>query len=219
MGDDLPDAIQSLMQYAAGTIAQATGDLEVALAAFQSPLFSLCGFSKTARNDPERDLAILATINTVLILSDPAHPYHPHLPNLLSTLESFCRTSPNRYIQAAYFLLCATTQTESTIQTKQNLQQALQVATAIGNSQITCITLTFMSWKYFRGVVGEQAEKSARAGRVMAAKASDRLWVSVTDDMLAETLERQGKGEEAGGVRDEGTRVMTGLPQALRRPA
>ncbi|KAL6231759.1 hypothetical protein BDW75DRAFT_243642 [Aspergillus navahoensis] len=218
-GDDLPDTMQCLMQYAAGTIAQATGDLETALTAFQSPLFSLSGFNKTARNDPHRDLAILATINTVLILSNPAHPSHSTLPTLLATLEFFCRASPNKYIQAAYFLLCATTNTESTIQTKQNLQQALQAATAISNSQIICMTLTFMSWKYFRGVVGEQAEKSARAGRAMAGKASDRLWVSVTDNMLAETLERQGKGEEAKSVREEGYRVMTNLPPALRRPA
>ncbi|KAL4776155.1 cohesin loading factor-domain-containing protein [Aspergillus nidulans var. acristatus] len=217
-GDNLPHTMQCLMQYAAGTIAQATGDLETALAVFQSPLFLLSGFNKTARNDPHRDLAILATINIVLILSNPAHPSHSHLPNLLATLESFCRASPNKYIQAAYFLLCATTNTESTIQTKQNLQQALQAATAISNSQIICMTLTFMSWKYFRGVVGEQAEKSARAGRAMAGKASDRLWVSVTDDMLAETLERQGKGEEAKSVREEGYRVMTNLPPALRRP-
>lgn len=81
------------------------------------------------------------------------------------------------------------------------------------------MTLTFMSWKYFRGVVGEQAEKSARAGRAMATKANDRLWVSVSDEMLAETLDRQGKEEEARGVRDEGYRVMMGLPPALRRPA
>ncbi|KAL4780540.1 cohesin loading factor-domain-containing protein [Aspergillus varians] len=219
LGDDLPDSIQCLMQYAAGTIAQATGNLGAALAAFQSPVFSLSGFSKTSRNDPHRDIAILAAINIVLILGDPAQPSHPHLPNILSTLESYCRTSPNKYIQAAYYLLCATVHAESTLQTKQNLQQALQSATAIGNSQITCITLTFMSWKYFRGVVGEQAEKSARASRAMAGKSSDRLWVSVTDEMLAETLERQGKGEEANGVRDEGNRVMMGLPPALRRQA
>lgn len=219
-GDNLSDAIQCLMEYAAGTIAQATGDVEAALTAFQSPLLSLSSsFSKTARNDPHRDIAILAAINTVLILRDPSHASHSQLPNLLSALESFCRASPNKYIQAAYYLLCATVQTDSTIQTKQYLQQALQSATAIGNSQITCMTLTFMSWKYFRGVVGEQAEKSARAGRAMAKKASDRLWVSVTDEMLAETLERQGKREEATSVREEGNRVMMGLPPALRRPA
>ncbi|KAL2855483.1 cohesin loading factor-domain-containing protein [Aspergillus pseudoustus] len=216
--DNYLGAIQCLMQYAAGTIAQARGDLDGALAAFQSPILSLSStFSKTARNDPHRDVAILAAINTVLILRDPLHPSHSDLPNLLSALDSFCRASPSKYIQAAYYLLCATVQTDSTIQTKQYLQQALQSATAIGNSQITCMTLTFMSWKYFRGVVGEQAEKSARAGQVMAKKASDRLWGSVTDEILADTLERQGKREEANGVREEGHRIMMGLPSALRR--
>ncbi|KAL2785662.1 cohesin loading factor-domain-containing protein [Aspergillus keveii] len=221
LGDSFSGAIQCLIQYAVGTIAQAKGDLAGALTAFQSPILSLLSssFSKTARNDPHRDVAILAAINTVLILRDSSHPSHSHLPSLLSTLDSFCRSSPSKYIQAAYYLLCATVQTDSTIQTKQYLQQALQSATAIGNSQITCMTLTFMSWKYFRGVVGEQAEKSARAGQVMAKKASDRLWGSVTDEILADTLERQGKREEANGVREEGNRIMMGLPSALRRPA
>lgn len=218
LGDSLPDSIQCLMEYAAGTIAQATGDLTTALNAFQSPALSLSSStSKTARNDPRRDIAILAALNTVLLLRDSTHPSHSQLHQLLATIESLCKGSPNKYIQAAYFFVCATVQTESTIQTKQFLQQALQSATAISNSQITCMTLTFMSWKYFRGVVGEQAEKSARAGRAMAKKANDRLWVSVTDEMLAETLERQGKNEEATGVREEGHRVMNGLPEALKR--
>ncbi|KAE8388816.1 cohesin loading factor-domain-containing protein [Aspergillus alliaceus] len=219
LGDHLPDTVQCLLEYTAGAIAQATGDLKAALDSFQSPLLSLFpSTSKTARNDPRRDIALLAALNTVLILRDPTHASHFQLPNILATIESFCKGSPNRYIQAAYYLVCATVQTESTIQTKQFLQQALQSATAISNSQITCMTLTFMSWKYFRGVVGEQAEKSARAGRAMAKKANDRLWVSVTDEMLAETLERQGKNDEAKGVREEGHRVMMGLPSALKRP-
>jgi len=217
IGHQLPRSIQCLMEYAAGTIAQATGDLSTALATFQSPLLSLSpSASKTARNDPCRDTCILAALNTVLIIRDPAHPSHSRLPNVLATLESFCQGSPSRYIQAAYFLVCATVN-DSTVQTKQYLQQALQSATAISNNQITCMTLTFMSWKYFRGVVGEQAEKSARAGRAMARRANDRLWASVTDEMLADTLERQGKGEEARDVRAEGQRLVMGLPPGLRR--
>lgn len=218
LGENLPGIILCLMEYSAGTIAQATGDLKTALAIFQSPILTLpLSVNKTARNDPCRDIAILASINMVLILRDPAHPSHSLLPSLLLTVESLCKGSPSKYIQAAYYLINATVQTESTIQTKQFLQQALQSATAINNSQITCMTLTFMSWKYFRGVVGEQAEKSARAGRAMAKKANDRLWVSVTDEMLAETLERQGKSEEAMGVRDEGQRVVMGLPGSLKK--
>lgn len=220
IGPNIPKTVECLMEYAAGTIAQATGDLAGALHIFQSPLLSLSSSaSKTTRNDPCRDTSILAALNTVLLIRDVAHPSHSHLPTVMATLESFCSTSPNKYIQAAYFLVCATVQTESTIQTKQYLQQALQSATAISNSQITCMTLTFMSWKYFRGVVGEQAEKSARAGRAMAKRANDRLWASVTDEMLADTLERQGKGDEAQGVREEGQRLIMGLPPGLKRPA
>lgn len=217
IGHQLPRSIQCLMEYAAGTICQATGDLAAALTIFQSPLLSLSSsISKTARNDPCRDTCILAALNTVFIIRDPAHPSHSHLPNVLTTLESFCLGSPSKYIQAAYFLVCATVN-DSTVQTKQYLQQALQSATAISNNQITCITLTFMSWKYFRGVVGEQAEKSARAGRAMARRANDRLWASVTDEMLADTLERQGKDEEARDVRAEGQRLIMGLPPGLKR--
>ncbi|KAJ5139265.1 uncharacterized protein N7515_004113 [Penicillium bovifimosum] len=220
LGSGLPETIECLIEYAAGTIAQATGDLNTALNIFQSPLLLLDpSTSRTSRNDPCRDTRILAGLNTVLILRDPTHPSHSILNGVLSTLEPFCQASPNKYIQAAYFLVCATVHSESTIQTKQYLQQALQSATAISNSQITCMTLTFMSWKYFRGVVGEQAEKSARAGRAMAKRANDRLWASVTDDMLAETLERQGKGEEAQSVREEGQRLVSGLPLRLRRSA
>jgi hypothetical protein len=218
LGSNLPDTIECLIEYAAGTIAQATGDLTTALNIFRSPLLSLDpATSKAARNDPCRDTRILAGLNTVLIIRDPSHPSHSLLGAVMATLEPFCKVTPNKYLQAAYFLVCATVHSESTIQTKQFLQQALQSATAISNSQITCMTLTFMSWKYFRGVVGEQAEKSARAGRAMAKRANDRLWASVTDDMLAETLERQGKGEEAQSVREEGQRLVSGLPPGLRR--
>lgn len=219
-GPNLPRSIECLMEYAAGTIAQATGDLARALSIFQSPLLLLSpSASKTARNDPCRDTCILAALNTILIIRDPSHPAHSHLPTIQATLEPFCQNGPNKYIQAAYYLVCATVQTESTIQTKQFLQHALQSATTISNSQITCMTLTFMSWKYFRGVVGEQAEKSVRAGRAMAKRANDRLWASVTDEMLAETLERHGKGDEARSVREEGQRLITGLPPSLKRPA
>ncbi|CAG8175824.1 unnamed protein product [Penicillium olsonii] len=218
LGSTLPYTIECLIEYAAGAIAQATGDLTIALSIFQSPLLSLDpATSRASRNDPCRDTRILAALNTVLILRDPNHPSHHLLGSIIATIEPFCQGTPNKYIQAAYFLVCATVHSESTIQTKQFLQQALQSATAISNSQITCMTLTFMSWKYFRGVVGEQAEKSARAGRAMAKRANDRLWASVTDDMLAETLERQGKGEEAQSVREEGQRLVTGLPPGLRR--
>jgi hypothetical protein len=74
-----------------------------------------------------------------------------------------------------------------------------------------------MSWKYFRGVVGEQSEKSAMAARAMARKADDKLWTSVTEELLAETLDRQGKTGEARALRDKADTALLGLPLVLKR--
>lgn len=220
LGDALPETVRCLIQYATGVVAQGTGDLAGALAAYESPLLALSpSTNKTMRINPRRDTAILAALNTVHILREPTHPSHSRMNGILAMVEPFCVNSPNPYIQSAYWLVRATAQNDSTIQTKQYLHQALQSAQAINNNQITCITLNFMSWKYFRGVIGEQSEKSARAARHMAIKANDRLWVSVSDAMLAETLERQGKADDARNVREEANMVMTGLPPALKKRA
>lgn len=79
------------------------------------------------------------------------------------------------------------------------------------------ITLNFMSWKFFRGSVGDQAEKSARASVQLAKKGRDSLWVSVADGVLAETLEGRGKGEEAEGVGREGREIAGKLPRGMQR--
>ena len=216
--DASSDTVRCLMEYSRGVIAQGTGDLQGALAIFRQPLFTRdLSSNKASRNNPRCDTSILAGLNTVLILRDPSQPSHDAALQALADLEPSCRASPNRYIQAAYSLISATVQTESTIQTKRDLHQALQAAMAISNSQVTCIALTFMSWKYFRGVVGEQSEKSARAARAMAGKADDKLWVSVTEELLADTLDRQGKTGEASTVRAEAEKALESLPSGVKK--
>jgi hypothetical protein len=77
------------------------------------------------------------------------------------------------------------------------------------------MTLNFMSWKFFKGVVGEQAEKSARASQTLAAKGRDVLWGSVAAGVLGDTLEVGGRREEAEKVRGEGLRIASGLPEEI----
>ncbi|EEP78657.1 conserved hypothetical protein [Uncinocarpus reesii 1704] len=220
LGNEPYETINCLIQYATGVIAQATGDLKGALAIFKQPIFSLSqSTNRTCRNDPRRDTAILAGLNCVLIYRDTSQPSFSIAANALSSLEPFCQHSPNKYIQAAYSLVSATIHTESTMQTKRNLHQSLRSATAICNSQVTCLALTFMSWKYFRGVVGEQSEKSAMAAKAMARKTDDRLWINVTDELLAETLDRQGKASEARALREKADKDLAKLPPVLTRTA
>lgn len=105
----------------------------------------------------------------------------------------------------------------SIINTKKYLQLALQEAKHCANNQLMTITLNFMSWKFFRGSVGDQAEKSARASVQLAKKGRDSLWVAVADGVLAETLEGRGKGEEAEGVGREGREIAGKLPRGMQR--
>ncbi|EEQ30342.1 75k gamma secalin [Microsporum canis CBS 113480] len=217
LGESANDDIKCLAEYARGIIYQATGDTGAAMAIYRQPMFSLAqSTNKTSRSNPHRDTSILANLNIVLLLRDPSKADHPLASETLSIVGPHCQSSPNKYIRAAYSLISATVHTDSTIQTKRDLHQALQAATAIQNSQITCVALTFMSWKYFRGVIGEQSEKSAMAARAMARKADDKLWMSVTDDLLAETLDRQGKSMEAEALRAKADRKLETLPPALK---
>jgi len=73
-----------------------------------------------------------------------------------------------------------------------------------------------MSWKFFKGVVGEQAEKSGKATQTLAQKGKDSLWLSVADEALAETLEAQGKRDEAEAVRREGREIARRLPLGMQ---
>ena len=78
-----------------------------------------------------------------------------------------------------------------------------------------CVVLNIMSWKFFSGVVGEQAEKSARAGQALAKKSADTLWTCVAAGILAETLEAAGRIEEAAQARSEGELYAEELPEMI----
>ena len=219
-GENLPAEVGCLSQYLRGAILQGTGHLDEALAVFRGPTLSLQkASSKSPHGDVRRDMSILAALNSLLILRNPLRTDDRSFDIVLSSIEPSCQSTSNKQIQAAYYLVKAISQTDSTLKTKQYLSQALQAARTISNNQITAITLGLMSWKYFKGVVGEQAEKSARAGHAMAKKAGNHLWVSVADAMLADTLEKQGKTTEAAAARDEAMRVALSLPDGLKKYA
>ncbi|MCJ1435120.1 hypothetical protein MMC27_004490 [Xylographa pallens] len=220
--------VSLFIHYLDAMLQQATGDLASALAIFQSSVFALPASPINAHTSPplqmQHDLSLLAALNTLLIIRSPTHPKHSHFSTLLSQLEPLALANPSKNIHAAYYLLRALSPTSMTsdpapgiVKTKQYLQSALQAAKHTANNQLMCITLNFMSWKFFKGVVGEQAEKSARASLQLAKKGRDSLWIGVANGKLAETLETQGKGEEADAVRREALEVAGRLPVAMQR--
>ena len=200
--DSASPILQSLVLYLAGTLDQATGRLDTALQFFQRPELALppCGSNSTSR--PQKDLSILASLNSILMIRDPSHPQHSKTDLLIAEVEPLCQPHPNKNIQAAFYLVKATAHPDDTIiNTKQYLQHSLQAAKSALNGQLTGVILNFMCNRFFKGVVGDQAEKSARAGLKLARREGNPLWVSVAEGMLSDTLEVQGKRDEAAVAR------------------
>lgn len=223
---EIADTLNLQILYLSGVISQGTGDLATALSIFQSSSFALPSETYSPLSSLHLDLAILAALNTLLIIRTPSHPSNHLLPGILASLSPLCAsnsplcaTNSNKTLLAAYHLLVATCSPSTTIlHTKQHLQYALQAAKQSASNQLMCLTLNFMSWKFFKGVVGEQAEKSARASQTLARKGSDRLWESVANGVLADTLDVAARYTEANEVRLKGQEIAAGLPDVMRHP-
>lgn len=210
------DDLHLTVLYLEGVIHQGTGNLDSALKIFQGPSLALTQINRSAASQVQLELSIVSTLNTLLIIRSRPESF-PESPRLLEYLGPLCTTSPNKSIQTAYQLVIATVSApDSIVRTKQSLQYALQAAKACGNKQLLYMTLNFLSWKFFRGVVGEQAEKSARTSHFTAKMGMDRLWMSVSAGVLGDALEVQGRLKEAEAVRAEGRNIAAGLPDAVK---
>ncbi len=200
------DSLRSSILYLQGVICQGTGDIENALSTFQDPIFAFLTPTNTHRppHSVQQDFSILAQLNVVLLLRHPSRSTDESISSILSSIEPLCLNHPNLDLRSAYSLIKAAAHpTDPMIKKKGYLQNALSGAQTAGNLQLTCLALNILSWKFFRGVVGEQAEKSAKAALALACKAEDRLWMCVAQEMMADTLEVQGKGAEAAGMRQK----------------
>ncbi|KAL8734508.1 MAG: hypothetical protein Q9166_001408 [cf. Caloplaca sp. 2 TL-2023] len=211
------ELLDLLILYLDGVINQGMGHLDTALSIFQLPCFSI--INQTASSPTQLDLSILSTLNSILIIRSPDHPSHHLLPSLLTSLEPHrSHINTSKPLRSAYNLILATPPhptTPTIVKTKQYLQVSLSAAKATANNQLLCITLSLMSHKFFKGVVGEQSEKSAWASQNLARKGMNALWRSVSAGIVGESLELAGKGEEAEKVRSMGREIARGLPERL----
>jgi hypothetical protein len=231
----LPEEIMCAAKYLEGAIHQAMGDLNTALRIFQSATFALSpptldtppsrkpGPPFTNQKHPQdstvRRICLLAVMNSVLIVRSPSHPQNHLLQPLLVSIEPLIVSTSNKSIHASYSLVLSTVaDSASTIlKTKQHLGSALSLARLSGNAQVTALALILMSDKFFKGVVGDQAMKCAKAASHQARRSGDPLWLSVAQGMEAECLEIMGKTDDAKKIRDAAEKNTTDLPEGVLR--
>jgi hypothetical protein len=192
-----------LATYLTGVYYQGSGNLDLALQIFRDARFDLSAFkspNSSSAHHVERDISLLAALNSIWILQEKSRQDVVMNENLVSKLEPFCANNPNKDIQTAFNLIVATVNMNPPtplIKIKSYLRAALSGATSTGNTQFLCMTLSVMCSKFFNNIVGDQAEKSAKAAVVQAEKSGNVLWKSVADGMLAQCFEVQGKKKEA----------------------
>ena len=80
---------------------------------------------------------------------------------------------------------------------------------------MTALALILMSDKFFKGVVGDQAMKCAKAASHQARRSGDPLWLSVAQGMEAECLEIMGKTDDAKKIRDAAEKITKDLPEGV----
>ncbi|KAN0102977.1 Cohesin loading factor [Hyaloscypha variabilis] len=192
-----------LALYFDGVYHQGIGDLDTALKIFGDTKFNLSTTKSTTltpANQLERDLSILAALSTLWMLQAKEPKNLDQNAAMKEALEPICANHANMDIRTAFHLIAATVQTDPPIQLidiKGRLKVALAYANTTTNVQLLCICLSIMCNRFFRGVVGPQAEKSAKAASVQATRTGNALWMSVTDGMLARCYEVQGKLQDA----------------------
>lgn len=201
----------SVLVYLTGVYYQGIGDLDTALEIFQGKTFELpAETGKTnmmnSADQVERDIALLAALNSLWILQDGDRKNPSRNTTLIARLEPLCKSHPNKDIETAFNLVMATVETHpaaALFQVKNCLRAALNGAQTTANTQFLCITLSVMCNRFFSNVVGAQAEKSAQAASVQAQKSGNILWRSVADGMLAQCYEVNGKTADAKFTRDQ----------------
>lgn len=212
-----PEPLLLLTVYLRAVICQAIGNLTEALHIYQSSILPLPTPSEQgSRSQISLDISILSALNTVLIIRSPFHPQNHLVTSLVSDLKPLCLQNQNQQIHSAYHLVAATSLSQPVLTTKQSLQSALRAAQNTENKHITCMVLNFMSAKFFRGVVGVQAESSAKASQSLAHQCMNGLWISVSAGLMAHTLEVAGRNEDAARARLAGFKASANFPQALQ---
>ena len=201
-----------LTLYLQGVLYQGTATLEKATAIWKDPRFEMdwSGAPKPTGSRIETELSILAALNRLWIMQEPAQADDAETAELVDLLRPICEDNPDQEIRTVFNLALSSMRMNPPLsinQVKRHIQQSLSGAQQTSNTQYLSIALNIMRCRLFENVVGEQALKSAKAGSAQARKSGNVLWMSVADGMLAQSFEMQGALAEAKATHEAGVRL------------
>ncbi|KAF2826344.1 hypothetical protein CC86DRAFT_370368 [Ophiobolus disseminans] len=206
------------LSYLSAVIDQRNGFLDSALRTYSSDVFQLPekGPSVNARTD----LAVLATVNKLLIIRNPQHPQHSATSALLLQLQSFCENHPNQYMRMACRLVHAISSADASINRQKTLMQhastrANEIFRNTGNREFVIMSLCYFTVSFFADQVGEKSIQAIRATRQNAKLSRKPLWMAVAFGLCMSTYQRNGLIAEAQKAQQEYGEVKNLLPAPL----
>lgn len=222
---DSHEELHVLAKYLEAVINQSTGNLDSALAIYQSQLRPL-DTKDTGTLPPTKVIAILSVINSLLIVRPLSHPQHHLTSGLLERLkiyfpESRSQENPASALasqrddlnSALGFAVTVCLQSnilpaeddgatkavasKGIVSPKKTLQIALSAAQKAGNPLLMSLCLSYMHDYFFTGIFSDQSTRLAQGAATQAGEAGSRLWVQMTGAKLRQMEDQQ---QQAGGV-------------------
>ena len=199
---------------------QSNGALDSALQASSIPELSIP--EKGQATTPARtDIALLASLNRLLILRNPNHVLHSHTDTLLEQIKPLCEDHPNQYIRTA-FRLVHTFQGEAAAisHQKNTVQRAVGIARQVGdktqNFEFLAMIMCYFVARFFADSVGEKSIQAVLAARSQAIKNRRPVWKAVAAGLCMNTYRRHGLMDKAADAEREFESARVLLPIGLR---
>lgn len=228
LGPEFPRSMTFTTQYLEGAIHQGCGNLGAALKIYDSPAFDLHLFTrgtKTAaqshkshdsENDTLRKIAILASLNKLLIINDRSHPQYKQIPEIIDQLKPLIKATQDKALEAAYKLIRTNVIQLPIFEDKDSRVQALNLAKAAENSQVAALVLVTMYLRYFCGLNNKNAHQCLKATRVNMKDWGSPTWLHVTAGLEAQALEFWGRSTDASTRMEEAKKKLESLPERVR---
>lgn len=202
--------------YLDAMIHHGQGDLDAALRLYTSPdlaLTTTTGGRTQTGND--RDLRILAGLNSVLILGTRDEDKRQALA-IMDRLRGVCEQHSNKVMGASFRLFQAFLNPESMTRAKAALSRAISRSKELNAHQLLAMGINLVDSRFMVGTVGNQSEAAGHAGVTVSRNMGNPLFEAAALQKWSQCLELHGKKDEAAVVMDEAESYMAKVVPSLK---
>lgn len=201
--------------YLDAMIHHGQGDLDAALRLYTSPDLTLTTTGGRTQTGNDRDLRILAGLNSVLILGTRDEDKRQALV-IMDRLGGVCEQHSNKVMGASFRLFQAFLNPESLTRAKAALSRAMAQSKELNAHQLLAMGINLVDSRFMVGTVGNQSEAAGHAGVTVSRNMGNPLFEAAALQKWSQCLELHGKKDEAAVVMNEAESYMAKVVPSLK---